>query len=59
MRRNNYTVIITAGNTIYKDDKVIRKTFSRTTRNEAINKAEKIVGELERDYKYARIEDIR
>ena len=53
MRRNNYTVTITAGNTIYKDDKVIRKTFYKTTRNEAIDKAEKIVAELEREYKYA------
>lgn len=59
MRRNNYTVTIMAGDSIYKEDKVIRKTFSRTTRNEAIDKAEKIAGELEREYKYVWIEDIR
>lgn len=59
MKRNNYTVRISAGNTIYKEDKVIRKTFYKTTRNEAIDKAEKIVAELEREYKYARIDDIR
>lgn len=59
MKRNNYTVIIMAGDSIYKEDKVIRKTFYKTTRNEAIDKAEKIVAELEREYKCAWIEDVR